>query len=742
MFEFDSSHCTQNDREMKQNSFQLGPSSNDVSVFTGRINDQICAMQLNHDETNKVYKICLELVEKTQQLNEIFMKKENGMDSLEAVKMSTVVVREELLQCATRYKRDKQIATNKFFVAPEEKTVGVRWISTKLKNSLTSVPKCIPNVYQRISVIKSICSLFERKDFHDEYFKYNEEQVKSISDGIYTNFRSGNNFKTNELFSRYPNSLQIEIAQDDFEPCNALGSKSTLYKLSPVYVSIKNIPPKFSSKLSNILLASLCHTDDLKSKYADWNDIWLDLVSELRQIENGIVLNDGTVIKGTVVSVVSDNLGANIILGLVKNFSKTKYPCRFCLCSLEEIQTKCKEIASKRRTKAHYEDQLKKNENTTKVDLKDTFGVAMHCALNDLKFYHMLDSTTPDIMHDINEGAIPFLLKNLFEYLFKHKVCTEYDLKNKIKFHDFGLLQKKNVSSELSMTKSCLGQNASQIVCLFQSIPFILYGYKNNEIVKEIWICVEALLKITQIVYSEKIDKNDLSDLEKFVEIHLQSFITIFDECLKFKQHSMTHLVSTIIAMGPVKWFSMKRYEAKHKEIKGYIGDSNNFRNITKTIAERHQQMISIKENIYIDHFGHAKVMKLIDSDFMSYHKEILQADLKFNDENSEKVVEIKWMNYNSFRYAKGFFIHFLGALYRIEKLLLFDNEYYFWCVRFCVLKHCHFLNSIKIKIFEPNLFKVIKFTSLENNNVYESKVLSNENYIILNTLDLKLLCK
>lgn len=361
----------------------------------------------------------------------------------------------------------------------------------------------------------------------------------------------------------------------------------------------------------------------------------------------------------------------------------------------------------------------------------------MHCALNKLEYYHMIHSMTPDIMHDINEGAIPFLLKNLFEYLFKNKVCTEIDLKNKIQSHDFGSKNRRNVPSELSINKSCLGQNASQILCLFQSIPFILYDYKDNEAVEEVWICVESLLKITQIVYSERIDKNDLNDLGENVEVHLDSFLRIFDDHLKFKQHIMLHLVSTIIAMGPLKWFSMKRYEAKHKEIKGCIGDSHNFRNLTKTITERHQQKMSTKENIYTDQFEHAKIMKLLDTKFFNQHKEMIRMVLNFTDDTQE-IFELKWMIHNSFRYTNGFFIQFSGALYQIDKVLLSDNEYYFFCLRFCVLGRCRFLNSIRIKIAEPNKFEMIKFTSLKNKNVYETKILNNEKFIILDTLELK----
>lgn len=359
IFDVDSSHCSINNRKTIQNTFDIEPEPNDannVLTFISQINNRLCDLQLNHEETNQVYEICIELLDKTQELNEFLLKEKNGFNSEQASKMSITIIRGELLKCSTRYKRDKQLSKSELYVAPEEKAIGVRWTSARLPNSFVSIPRLISNIFHEIPIIKSIISLFERDDFRKEYFSYNEEQAKLVSTDVYTNFSSGNNFKTNRLFANHPNSLQIEIAQDDFEPCNALGSRATIYKLSPVYVSVKNIPPKFASKLSNILLASLCHTEDTKTNFTDWNDVWFGIVSDLQQIEKGIILNDGTIIKGTVISVVSDNLGANTILGLVKNFSKTKYPCRFCLCSLDEIKTTSKEIMSKRRTKQHYEE--------------------------------------------------------------------------------------------------------------------------------------------------------------------------------------------------------------------------------------------------------------------------------------------------------------------------------------------------------------------------------------------------
>lgn len=172
------------------------------------------------------------------------------------------------------------------------------------------------------------------------------------------------------------------------------------------------------------------------------------------------------------------------------------------------------------------------------------------------------------------------------------------------------------------MNKECLGQNASQILCLFQNIPFILYCYKDDEKLKKVWICVEYLLKITQIIYSLKIDESDLTELEKLIETYLENLMELFGVHLTSKHHNMTHYTSEIRDKGPLKRFSMMRYEAKHHELKTCIGDSNNFMNLTKTIAQRHQQMMPIKQDTYADHFKHGPVIKSIDNDFFTNHKE------------------------------------------------------------------------------------------------------------------------
>lgn len=145
------------------------------------------------------------------------------------------------------------------------------------------------------------------------------------------------------------------------------------------------------------------------------------ITKDLSIIEDGIDIG-GQVLRGTLVFVTSDNLGAHTCLGLVKNFSKTPYCCRVCKVNRDEMKTCCNELPSQLRKIDDYTAAIGIIENSTKVNYEQTKGVARYCVLNDLKYFHIIDSMAPDIMHDVNEGIAPLLLKHIFERWMEKKL--------------------------------------------------------------------------------------------------------------------------------------------------------------------------------------------------------------------------------------------------------------------------------------------------------------------------------
>lgn len=594
------------------------------------------------------------------------------------------------------------------------------------KENLSTFPKRIQSRFEYVSIIDTIKSLFLREDFVRAFEKSVNAPSHSCKEKEYHRFCCSDRFKNNEFFQKHPHSLQIQIATDEFEVCNALGSKATLHKCCAIYFVFPNMPR--TSNLKNIYLVCLCNGNDLKTKQTDFNDLWKVIVKEIKYLEEfGINVNDNLNVKCTLVNVSFDNLGANQSLGVAEGFNSNYY-CRICECSKEDCQTEYREIECKIRSKKNYVKQLAEIEMSANVDLSETRGIKRSCALNELKYLHIFDNPSVDIMHDLNEGVSPYTLKHLFKYCNSEKIVKEIDLKKMIQYHDFGILNRKNMPSLINMDKHNLNQNASQSLCLFRQIPFILAPFREQ--LQDVWICIETLLKIVQIVYSLKITDHDLRALEQYVFEHLSCVkqkLKIRDNLLP-KHHFTTQYARIIREMGPLKQMSMIRFESKHKTLKSFVKKTHNFMNVNKTLAIKHQKMMSKCKNSYDNQIGCGKKTELLDISGLQSIISVSESDL---------IYSVKWLQYNNYRYRPGLLILHDKFLFEIDRILIVNDEYHILCFQYEKVNFDSFLNSFKIKKTEPQRNLSVKFGSLQKKELYEKKKLNDDFYVLADTLDL-----
>lgn len=129
-----------------------------------------------------------------------------------------------------------------------------------------------------------------------------------------------------------------------------------------------------------------------------------------------------------------DNLGGNCSLGLVESFQSFFY-CRICELPKVKCKTHTKEDPKTLRTKKNYAERLAVVESSDKVNYSTTRGVKRYCALNKLKYFHMVENISVDILHDLNEGVIPFLMYQLFKRCIFLGIFTEKKLVDAIRFY-------------------------------------------------------------------------------------------------------------------------------------------------------------------------------------------------------------------------------------------------------------------------------------------------------------------
>lgn len=504
----------------------ISPDTHEMSEFLRTFSNEISAMGLTIEKTDRIVELSILLIKNYEQLCQKLWNNETCDHFIDVLALASSYSVHKLSEHGSAHKRSKKLQQNELFVAPEEKAIGTHWEMCKVKDMNMAVPRLLQSKMHVTSITSRIESLFKQPEFKKMYFEYNSAENRHVCEpGRYRNFCCGSVYQSSPFFMTNPNALWLQLATDGFELVNALGSKATIHNMTPIYFTVKNVPPEFSSRRSNIYLTSLCRTDDIKTKDTDFNNLWELVVADISKLrENGITLEDGIVVKGDIVFLGYDNLGANSCSGYVESFGATHF-CRFCTASKKETEVMIVEDETKIRTIEEYDEHLNVIAESVKVNLKETKGLKRACALNQLRDFHILRNKSVDIMHDLNEGAIAKLLHYLFSYCISNRLFTEDWLKKRIQFHDFGF-DRKNAPSVINLEKPNLNQNATQLLCLFRNIGFIFIDFQIDEKLRNVWECVESLQTIVQIAYSTDIYEENLISMTKHTTIFFKGTIS------------------------------------------------------------------------------------------------------------------------------------------------------------------------------------------------------------------------
>ena len=185
--------------------------------------------------------------------------------------------------------------------------------------------------FQYVPILKSLQQLLSRGDIIDAIVEGHQRQESTYS-GVsfkYRSSRDGSLFKENSFFSGEKPRIILTFYVDDFETCNPLGTSRKKHKLCAVYWVLANLPPGCHSSLSSIYLSVLCKSDDVKTY--GYDKVFEPLLQDLKTLEElGVYVPLlGESVKGTVFSVVADNLGAHGVAGFLESFS-VEHCCRFC----------------------------------------------------------------------------------------------------------------------------------------------------------------------------------------------------------------------------------------------------------------------------------------------------------------------------------------------------------------------------------------------------------------------------
>lgn len=300
----------------------------DFDVFLHSFEQDLYTMNLTQKEINTAYTICKNLLKRAEILCGALM---NSMDPKEALFRGVDFIHNRLCQRDSTFKREKILNMRNEHVAPTEKPIGLKWkTKSDPKNSIPD-HKLIQATFPYVAISDSIKQMFLNPYFKEIYYKHNLRRDHDCVDGIYRDFCCGITYKKHQII-RSQLTLQIQIGMDDFDPNDALKAKAGNQKMCGIYFEVRNIPPEFSSKLDFKKMIAIVKVSDIKENNDGLDAVIRHIVSDLQFLENVGIMVDNDNIKGALINVCGDNLGANSVFGFVESFS-AEYFCQICECN-------------------------------------------------------------------------------------------------------------------------------------------------------------------------------------------------------------------------------------------------------------------------------------------------------------------------------------------------------------------------------------------------------------------------
>ncbi|XP_058961485.1 uncharacterized protein [Pocillopora verrucosa] len=615
------------------------------------------------------------------------------------------------------YQQMKYFVENFNFVEPQEVILNqyaeYRYLQGKQKLCL------VKETFHYISILKTLQSLLNQADVLCEVMNGH-----SSNDGILRDYCDSEQYKMHALFGQPGNALLLHCYYDDFQVTNPLGSKTKKHKIGAFYFNLGNLSPEYRSVINSIQLIALCRVPLIK-KYG-MNRILQPFMQDLHQLEadRGVTFwidEQERTFSGSIGPYSSDNLGAHSLGGFQESFSGLRI-CRICMATREDTNTKFTEADFQIRTRAIHDRHCRLVEND--ANLEATYGVKTRSVLNQSRYFHITDGLVLDVMHDQLEGVLPLEVKILLQKYIQEENYFTLEIVNdrleRLWYPQSDASNKPSPIKPQSLANNSMRiSQSARMWCLARMFPILIGDLiPQND---EHWENFLRLLKIEEIVFAPKATPQLAAYLGVLIEEYLEDYVNLNDRLPIPKQHYMVHYPNQIIKNGPLVRNWAMRFEAKHNYFKKLVDNINNFKNITYSLAMRHQALQTYRmqssQGNYLRvslEIGPA-VGRVTTVQEAGVEDELQEADPQTKGDSS--LTRTSWVKVYGTKYVKGDVIvidyhHGFPILGKIQKVLVVERHIvWFQYLKINVTEFVCHLNAFKVQ--QLNEIRYIKQSEL-----------------------------
>ncbi|XP_022093684.1 uncharacterized protein LOC110980918 [Acanthaster planci] len=550
-----------------------------------------CSHNLTHSSVDRVIESVSSLIEQHVSLFKTKIREKLQEQCIPCGFMTEISVKHLLDEICTRKKRDKLYEQIYFYVPPKAVKLGEKFVTVKgVLQKKDIVGYCIP-------FTESLTNLVLMPDV----WKY-ISNPRDPSHYMY-DISDGECIRSDPLFTRNPQALQVILNTDDIEIVNPIGSHTKKHKLTMFYYTLANIPPEYRSQLQTIQLLGVARSKDIR-KYGS-GALLEDFVSCINKLSSGgleLKVNGVNMhLEGKLVIVPCDTPAAQWLGGFKEGVSFALHGCRCCQASQSDMKRKFVEQEFVMREEGEHRrrclslDGLSK---AAKIYWSKQWGINSASCLQSIHDFSICSGLVQDPMHVFLEGLIPHELKYmLYDYIVVSKYFTLEWLNARITSFSYSYLHLGAKPEILDKTHIVgdgkLKQTSAATMTLICTLPYIISQKVPQGEPK--WVNFLRLVQITLISTSPCCSHMTASVLAQLVYEHHTTFTALYPKGkVTPKMHYCIHLPRQMINYGPLRHHWCMRFEAKHGFFK--TKKWRCFKNLPLSICLKHQKYMCYKQ--------------------------------------------------------------------------------------------------------------------------------------------------
>lgn len=175
------------------------------------------------------------------------------------------------------------------------------------------------------------------------------------------------------------------------------------------------------------------------------------------------------------------------------------------------------------------------------MENKTATGVKEYSIFNRIAFFHVTESSSIDLAHDITEDTLHIILSESLNHFLTKEYFDIDELNDRMRSMDFGEMEKGNLPTEITIEKFKSGKlkmTSSEMFFFAQNFTLLFGDVPDAD---SVWQLILTTINFFDLCYLPSYDEDDIVALKTESAAVNRMLMDLFQVSLIHKAHLTTH---------------------------------------------------------------------------------------------------------------------------------------------------------------------------------------------------------